>query len=248
MELAQDTARNILAPLFKNNKILSRDIFDDKDRMRKNISAHIKKAFPFIKEELLLSLKLPIKDIVCFGAVCGFLYDSKSPIDVAFLVDTSLPDDVLKRMSISLPIRGYQFKIYDHPLFFKVLNARNMKEPNWSLMYHRWNIKPENQEFKYDIDFFLKEYTKLNNHFHAALDGLPKNKDGICFPESCQVIKEYFKNLENKAFDALENSPEHEYSLEYNLWLALDIFNVREHWYTEVLKSEHYYLSGEDNG
>ncbi len=248
MQLTQGTVRNILLSLFQNSEMLSRDIFDDKDRMRKNISAHIKKAFPLIKEECFSSLSLAVKDIVCYGPICRFVYHSKSPINVAFLVDTSLPDDVLKRMSISFLVRGYKFQIYEHPLFFKILNSKNMEEPNWSLMYNRWNIRPERQNFQYDIDFFIQEYTKLNNHFHATFDHLPKNKAGIYYPESCKIIRQYFESLEKKALDAFENSSEHEYSLDYNLWLALDVFNVREHWYMEILKSEHYYLSGADNG
>jgi hypothetical protein len=115
-------------------------------------------------------------------------------------------------------------------------------------MRNKWNKEPNFQNFKYDLDFFFQEYAKLNDDFHAHLDNLPKNEAGIYVPESCAVIKKYFDELAKKGMDAKENSPEGEYSLAYNLLLALDIFKVREHFKKEIIKSESYYAGKVEDG
>ncbi len=247
MELSLNTARDMLAPLFENSNMLPRDIFDYKNQMHDNVSVCIRRSFPLIKEELLSFITEPLKDIVCYGSLCSSIHHSNSWLNVAFVVDTSLPDETLACLGLSLKKRGLVFKIYNHPISFSVVKPKNVISSNWSIMYNRWNKEPQFQNFSYDLDFFLEEYMKLNNSFHAALDDLPKNKDGIYTPESCAKIKAYFDDLEQKAKDALLTAPEHEYSLAYNLWLALDIFNVREHFFIEIAKSESYYLSGDIN-
>lgn len=244
MELSQRTARDALAALFENSKMLPRDIFNYKDEMHDDVSVHIRRCFTLIKEEMLSFIKAPVQDIVCFGPICQSVHHSNSKINIAFLVDTALPDDVLKRVNMNLPRRGFKFKVYDHPLIFEVLKPKDIIGQNWSVMYNRWNVKPQFQDFDYSLSFFVSEYTKLNNDFHRELDNLPKNKDGVYTPKSCRTIIEYFDNLRKKAFDALKNDPAHEYSLMWNLWLALNMFNVREYWLSQAVTSERYYVSG----
>ena len=248
MELSLNAARDMLAPLLENNKMLPRDIFDYKNEMHDNVSVHIRRCFPLIKEELLSFVKTPVSDIICFGPVCSSVYHSDSNINIAFVVDTKLPDHVLKYINVSMEKRGFVFKVYDHLLKFSILKPKDITFANWSVMYNRWNITPQFQNFKYDVDFLLAKYNDLNDAYHEYLDNLPKNENGIYTLESCEQIRLYFNDLERKAENALKNSPEHEYSLDYNLWLALDVFKVREHFKKEIVKSELYYLEEASDG
>ena len=247
MELSEKTARDMIAHLVQNNQMLPRDIFNYRNEMHTDVATHIRKAFSLIREELLSFLKTSVKDIVCYGPVCSAVHTSTSIINVAFVIDTGLPDETLQKISNSLPKRGFVFKVYDHPLLFHLLKPKDITFANWSVMRNTWNQEPVFQNFKYDLDFLFEEYAKLNNDFHNHLDNLPKNAAGIYVPESCAVIKKYFADIEQKAMYAKEHTPEGEYSLEYNLLLALDVFKVREHFNREIIKSECYYIErGED--
>lgn len=244
VELGRSTARNMLAPLLENKKMLARDIFDYKNRMHSDIEAHIRRCLPFAKRELISFFKIPTEDVVCMGEICTSLHHSDSNIDIAFVIDTSLDDQILKNISVSLDMRGFVFKIYDHQMHFRVVKPKDLFRPNWSVMRSAWNIEPQIRDFTYSLDFLTEEYIKLNNDYHATLDNLPKNKAGFYTPESCLIITKYFDEIEQKAKDALKNSPEHEYALDYILLKALDIFGVRRYFKTVVAGSECYYLSG----
>ena len=248
MELTQKTARDMIAPLLQNNDMLARDIFNYHNEMHAEVTNHIRKAFPLIKSELLSFLKTPVSDIVCYGPICSSIHNSKTPINIAFITDTGLPDETLKNISVSLRKRGFVFKVYDHLLFFEICKPKDITSANWSIMRNKWNKEPKFQNFKYDLDFFFNEYAKLNDDFHAHLDNLPKNEVGIYVPESCAVIKTYFDHLNEIGMNAKKNSPEGEYSLSYNLLLALDIFKVREHFMREIIKSESYYIGKDADG
>ncbi|MBR2299028.1 MAG: hypothetical protein IJ870_00445 [Alphaproteobacteria bacterium] len=248
-ELEQNSARNMLAPLLENKGMLPRDIFDYQNEMHADIEAHIRRCLPFAKRELISFFKAPLEDVVCMGEICTPLHNSKSNIDIAFVVDTTLDDQILKNISVSLDTRGFVFKIYDHQMHFRVVKPKDLFRPNWSVMRHTWNILPQIRVFSYSLDDLLRAYTNLNNDFHAKLDNLEKNKAGFYTPQSCEVITKYFDNLEQRAKDTLQNHPEHEYALDYILFKALDIFGVRRHFRQTVAQSECYYLSGaEDDG
>ncbi|MBR1915579.1 MAG: hypothetical protein IJ830_03990 [Alphaproteobacteria bacterium] len=248
MELTQKTARDMLAPLLENKKMLPRDIFDYKDEMHEDVSIAIRRCFPLVKKELTSFIKAPIKDIICYGSVCSGVHNSRSEIEIGFIIDTPLFDDVLKRIGYTFFSRGFAFKLYSHPLFFRVLKKNEVFGANWSLMYNKWNMKPVFQDFEFDLDFLMAKYTNLNNDFHAKLDNLPKNKDGFYTLESAQIIRDYFENIKQKARFALKNAPQGPYALDYILLKALDVMGVREHFLKEATKTECYYLSGAENG
>ncbi len=240
MELSQNSARDMLAPLLENSMMLPRDIFDYQNKMHADVSAFFKRCLPFIKQELLSFIKADILDVVCFGAVCSGIHHSNSPIFVAIILKTNLEEAVLKRISSSLVKRGYVFKLYNHQVFFE-LQSQRLEEPNWSVMYGKWNVAPVFKKFEFDVDFLMAEYVKLNDDFHVHLDDLEKNEAGFYTPQSCEVIKQYFLDFEQKSQALQKTDP---FCLEGALLQALDVFGVRQHFQKEIIKSECYYLSG----
>ncbi len=247
-ELNKQKARDMLAPLLENHMMLPRDIFDYKDEMHHDVAAHIKRCLPFIKNELISFIKDPLEDIVCLGPICGSVHSSRTPVRIAFVLKTEMPDQILKNISDSLIRRGFRFKIYDHPLFFEVCRKDDILGASWSLIHQKWIKKPEIQAFSYSLDDLLEAYMGLNNDFHQTLDHLPKNKLGLYTPESCSVIKAYFQNIDDQAKDAIKNNPAHEYALICNLSRCLNVFRVREYFMREVARSEAYYISGGADG
>lgn len=248
MELEKQEAKKIFAPLFENQHALPHDIFDFKNEMRPEITTHIKKAIILMRELMLSFLTDKVIDTVCYGEICSALHHANSTIHVAFIMDTSLPDKALAYIGANVDQRGFAVKIYHHKVRFHIFNKGTPLGANWSITNSKWNIEPNFQDFPYTLDEFLDIYPKINADFHRALDHLEKDVNGLYTEQSQKKIKKYFEDMEAKALKARYESAEKEYSLDWNLWRALNLFKVPQYYLGLVMKAECHALEGKKDG
>lgn len=188
-----------------------------------------------------------VLDIVCYGEICSALHHADSIIHIAFITDSKLPDKTLSYIGSSLDQRGFIFKIYQHKIRFHVFKSSNPIGPNWSVIHNCWNIEPVFREFSYTLDEFLDIYMKTDHNLHQVLDKLEKDDNGFYTEQSQKTIENYFDTLKEKSFKARYESTEKEYSLDWNLWRALNLFKVPQHYLELVTKAECYALEGNKN-
>ena len=248
MELKRQEAEKKLALLVQNHQKLAPDIFDEQQQMYAHILAQIKKTIPLLKREILSFIKTPMIDMVLFGELATPICRPTSEMSIGFIYQTGLTKKALEAINLSLSKRGFDIRIYRHQLKFYLIEKGEIIGPNFSLMHQKWNIMPNMRALDFDLPTFFKAYIDLNNDYHKALDSLEKNEEGYYTPQSCAAIKEYFSKLEQKVEDIKKTNPDYIYTMDYNLLRALDSFAVREHFKSEVAKSEGWFLSGESNG
>ena len=243
VELSLSNARNMLAGLMENHRALPHDIFDYKSEMHEDVVCYINAMLPLAQKRMLSFFEPKVSDLVCYGRMCSGLWNSTTDINIGFVLNIKLNDSIIKNINVSLLHRGYVFKIYGHQVKFSVLRKNTEIGANWSIKHQKWNKQPLFQDFKFDLDYFLMSYQQLNREYHEALDNLKKNAAGFYTPESCQIIQNYFDTKEKQALGALYHHPEHEYSLAYNLWRALDVLGIIEHFRQEIIDSQCFYLN-----
>lgn len=235
----------MLLRLMQNSKALPKDLFDWRDEMHKDVESHIKKAVSFVRKKFFSYLKDPISDIVCYGNVCSGLNHSKSIIRIGLVTNPALSEKALQNTCFSIIRRGFRFRVYRHVMIFSILKSVNEIGANWSVMRHKWNVKPVFKDCEFGLEELYQSYQDLNDDFHRVLDPLEKNSAGFYTPQSCEIIRQYFDQKEQKIKKLIPNNPAYIYSLEFGLFSALDLFGVRKHFTKEIVKSECYYLNGE---
>ncbi len=247
MELSREEAKKIFAPLFENQHDLPHDIFDFKNEMRTEITEHIKKCITLAKELMLSFLNDKLIDTVCYGDICSALYHANTKIHIAFIMETELPNQTLFNIGSAVDDRGFVFQIYHHRIHFHIFKKGKPLGANWSITKNCWNVEPKFQDFAYTLDEFLDIYPKVNRDFHEALDNLEKDSNGFLTLKSQNTITKYFKDMEQRAYKARYESNEKEYSLDWNLWRALNLMEVPQHYFDLVRRSETYALEGDKN-
>lgn len=211
-----------MAALLENSMMLPRDIFNYQNKMHSDVSARFQKIVDFAKEKFLSFLMCEIEDVVLFGKLCSSVHRSNTKADIAFVLNTSLPEKALQNIALSIPARGYSFFIFGHEVVFHLLKSEDVIGANWSLIKNKWNKEPQIRQFSFNLQNFTAAYSFYAKEAHDVLDHVTRTPDGFYTPESCEKIRQYLKYLHDVAMFALKYHPEHEYSMAYNLYLAFD--------------------------
>lgn len=236
MKISENLAKQKLTILLHNNRMLPPDIFDANNQMYPNVSAHIRPIIKFIKKEIISCIKAPLEDVICLGGVCSSVFQRNSDIDIAFIFD--VPSEVVNDIHLAFERRGFMFNMGMHRLRFKVKTPKEIIGANWSLLYNKWKKEPQIQEFQFNLDEFYTAYSDLNKKLQTEFETLDKDEKGFYTIQSRKYIIRRFSEIEQKALEAYKNNPEHEYSLDYNILLALDLFGIRDHFKQEISKAE----------
>ncbi len=236
MRVSENIAKQKLTILLHNNRMLPPDIFDENDCMHPKVSAHIRKIIQFFKKEIISFIKAPLEDVICYGGVCSFIFQKNSDIDIAFIFD--IPSETIKDVCLAFERRGFVFNIGMHRLRFRVKTKEDILGANWSILHNGWNQRVNMQEFKFNIEEFYMVYSDLDRKLRQEFNALDKDVRGFYTLQSLEYIKERFVEIEQKALEAYKNSLEQEYSLDYNILLALDLFGVRKYYEQEIIKAE----------
>lgn len=235
MQPLPPNTHEILLLLYQERANLPQDLFDKNDNLDEEFSKHICNALSFVQHEMISFINAPLKDIILYGPAIAPAYLMTSEISIAFVLDTTLPLNVLDYVRRALMNRGFNFKFAKHIIRFYILTPGEIFFPNWSISKKIWNKKPVYQKFPFRFEMFEKSFQKLYTDCKTKLDNLPKTTDGFYTLKSCAKIENYFKTLKEKSFKARQQS---EYALNYHLWRALNVFHVLAYFELEINKAK----------
>ncbi len=242
---------DVIKSMMQNHKHLYPKIFDENKHMLPEIRQHMLGFADFIRERALLFFPhVEIDDIVLRSSVCSYVYNEKSDIDLMLILNDDIDEnllpswDILNAVNNSIVASAYRPMMWEHALDYGVLYKSNPKcNPfnSYSLLCDKWRREPQYQEFAFTAEELYEAYKGYSRKLHEFVAGLEKINDAFLSLESCKRLREYLKKLRVAAYDAEENSDEHEYSLEYNLYRLLKKFGAWQHFndYVDVSYKNH---------
>lgn len=233
--------REILNSLLQNNKTLAPEIFDGEEKLRPEVSQKLNEIADFIKNNLLAAVnKITINDIVICGNLSGYIYNSKSDLDLAIIIE-KVPgaEPLITNLNDLFRQRGFKFSIFGHRVDYGLCDTF-VTGSNYSILRNEWNLRPEHQEFTFDSEFFYSEYCRFDAEVHIIAKNLKKIKDSYFTLESCRIMTEYLDYLKENALQVKRHHPEHEYSLAFNLFRGMKHLGAYIHFRTLVKNSINY--------
>lgn len=199
----------------------------------------------FLKKNYLQFFPLlKIKDIVLQGSVCSYVYSRNSDLDVFIIVeeiganDVSLEVKILNAINRVLPRLNMKPSFYEHPLDFAVLHQQMLLSNRncYSLLNDCWTSTPVRQEFAFTPQELYRAYTTERDRLHRFADELPQAENFLT-EDGANALQRYLHALRNKAFLCKQNSFEHEYGLDYNLYRCLKRFGIWAHYQKYIYDS-----------
>lgn len=181
---------------------------------------------------------ITIKDIILSGSICSYIYNDATDIDFLLVIDDIFPDNkelsqnILNKIIFYIVSRSYHPYFFGHPSDYGILFADNPKNNtfnSYSVLNNCWRQKPHRQEFSFSAEDLYEAYREYSQKLHQFVAQLEKINNAFLTMDSCRLLQSYLQDLRLKAFDAKENSLEHEYSLDYNLYRLLKKFGTYRH-------------------
>lgn len=247
MPLSKQEKLDIVASMMQNREVLCPDIFDAQGKMLEQVRYKFLELVDFVKREYLSAFpQLEIRDVTLNGSMCSYMYSDRSDLDLFIVVEDVFPQDsevsykVLNAINLLLSELAHRPFIYGHPVDFGMLQTSSFKINDlncYSVLYDCWKIEPLRREFGFTAEELYKHYCKYSADLHRFVNELPKNASGFLTVDSQKKLREKLRYLRNDAFRYKFFSPEHEYSLEYNLCRLLKKFGTYSHFHQYILDS-----------
>lgn len=235
--LSRKEKLELVANMLQNHEVLLPYLFDEK-KMHADTRKKLLSIADFVIENFLaFSPHVIIKDILLHGSICSYTYSDSSDIDIFIVVDNIFPNQkltevILNFMNISLANQKNKPSFYGHPVDYGILHISNKRCQGrniYSLLYDKWNDEPVRLEYPFTAEELFREYCQYSAKLHEYVASLEKIDNAFLTKESCIKLSDYLQMLRDKAFEAKNNSPEREYSLDYNLYRLLKRFNTYAH-------------------
>lgn len=246
MALTKEDKIGIIQSMMINHETLNPLVFDNQDQMFDDKRENLLKIANFIIEKSVAFFPhAQIKDIVLIGSICSYIYTESSDMDLFVFVDNIVPDNdalsnvLLKNINFSI-LQSYQPQFLNHPVDFGVLHVSNERidgRNNYSLLRNEWNQKPVRKQLLFTAEELFSHYCQYSAQLHQFVASLDKINNAFLTQSSCAKLTEYLHDLRSKAFDAKDNSPEHEYSLDYYLYRILKRFGAYAHFQKYLIDS-----------
>lgn len=222
--------------LLSVNDNLSCQVFDKNNDVLPEVEEKLLEIVDFLKLEFLSSItNYQILDVVLCGSLCSYVYDEKSSLDLVVVLN-NFADNVattrhmLMHFNAALIDRGFSFRIYDHRVNCHCIVLQEfVKSICYSLVKHQWFQKPVKGSFAFTPEFCFRRCCEVSEEIHRNINVLSKVDGKFLTSQSCDILTKYLDYLYSVAMDALRLHPEHEYSLDYNLYRCLDNFGTYMH-------------------
>ncbi len=240
--------REYIKTLLQHHEVLCPDIFDKNMVMLPEVFAKLNEIAQFMQDKILPSFKnFKILDIILCGNLCGYIYNDKTDIDLAIVFEKiDGAQNLIKNINLSLPKRGFQFEIYGHRVDYGLVESF-ITGSNYSLLRNEWNKKPEYRKFMFDFDYFYSKYCQFDAEVHLIVKNLEKEGDTFLTMESCRILTEYLDYLKENGLQLKRHHPEHEYSLDYNIFRCMKHMGTYNHFRNFVQDSINHHRNRLDN-
>lgn len=244
-KLSEAEELEITALMMTNHNCLCPQIFSADGRLLPLVREKLEETVFFLKKNYLQFFPLlKIKDIVLQGSICSYIYSRNSDLDVFIIVeeiganDVSLEVKILNAINRVLPRLNMKPSFYEHPLDFAVLHQQMLlsNQNCYSLLNDCWTSTPVRQEFAFTPQELYRAYTTERDRLHRFADELPQAENFLT-EDGADALQRYLHALRNKAFLCKQNSFEHEYSLDYNLYRCLKRFGIWAHYQKYIYDS-----------
>lgn len=151
------------------NKTRSRDIFDENDKMRKDVRDLIIKTFEEWKEKQ--DVDFQIKSMKMIGSMTGFQYNSSSDIDINVMTD--LDPEIAKDLRKQLPNGNFlpgtthpiNYWLGDRTTIFKPENAENI----YNILTDEWEKKTDKKDIKVPYPYVIEVSKFFMDGFDLAI-------------------------------------------------------------------------------
>ncbi len=256
VSLSKEEKLDIISNMMISHPTLCPKLFDKQNQLRAEISTKINDVVGFIKDQALSCFpNIIIKDITLNGSLCSYMYNDNSDLDLWIIVEPVFPNDrelsrnILRHIYKQLNLLAVAPSFYGHPLDFAILldDAKFVHDYNcYSWLNKKWKIEPIRQEFSFTPQELYREFCIYNKKLHDYAASLEKINNSFLTRETVKLLEQHIFQLNNQAYQAKLYSPEHEYSLEYNLFRLLKKFGIWSFFrsyihdsYQNVLRREH---------
>lgn len=237
--LSKKEKLNIVAAMMQNHEQLCPDVFNPDGILKLPVREKLMDLVQFVKKGFLECFShLSIQDITLNGSLCSYVYSDISDIDLFIIVGGVFPGNdqltlrVLDGINMAFSAASVRPLIFGHSVDYGVLGETNFKINKfncYSVLSDQWKQRPIRKEFVFTPEELYQAYCRYSSKLHQFVADLPKTADGFLTGDSCIKLQKFLQNLREQAFFCKENSPEHEYGLEYNLYRLLKKFGAWRH-------------------
>lgn len=245
-KLSEAEELETIIDLMKNHECLCPQIFSADGSLLSLVREKLEEIVFFLKRNYLQFFPLlKIKDIILQGSICSYIYSRDSDIDVFIIVeeiganDVSLEVMILNAINRVLPRLNMKPSFYEHQLDFAMLHQQILlgNRNCYSLLNDCWTNMPERRTFTFTPQELYQAYTTERDKLHRFVDELPHAGENFLTEGGANALQRYLQSLRNRAFLCKQNSLEHEYSLDYNLYRCLKKFEIWGHYQKYVYDS-----------
>lgn len=254
MPSSREEKIKLIKCMMQNHDTLCPDLFDANLNLVPEAKTKFLEIYDFIYQRSLIFFPdVQIKDFVISGSMCSYTYSDLSDLDLFIFVENVFPysselsNRILTCINSFLSSLSCKPKFYGHLIDYGVLTInddRYFKNPYmYSILNNEWKQKPVRREYKFSVEELYSQYCKYSANLHQYVQSLEKINNAFLTAESCLLLRDFLKNIRLKAFETKDNSQEHEYSLDYNLYRLLKKFGTYTHFDNYVKDSFKYILS-----
>ncbi|MBE6444219.1 MAG: hypothetical protein E7020_06105 [Alphaproteobacteria bacterium] len=236
LSLSKEEKLNIIEGMMFSHSTLCPKLFNEQKQLRQEVYDKIHCVVDIVSEQSISCFpNITIKDITLNGSLCSYMYNDNSDLDLWIIIESIFPDDkctseyILGGITSYINMMSFKPSFYGHSLDFGILHsdAKYVHNHNsYSWLHNCWKNEPVRQEFIFTPQELYCEYCKYNKKLHDYAASLEKINNSFLTEKSIKQLQNYIFSLNEKAFQAKLYSPEHEYSLEYNLFRLLKKFGT----------------------
>lgn len=249
-----DSQKQEMAQLLTNNQELLPLLFDKNKKLYNYERQTLLNIIDFVKEKTLKILPtVQIKDAILCGGSTSYIYNDKTDIDIALILDIDekiMPKEEFQRflgkVNKGLALSGYRFKIIKRNIDYGLINYIRPGFGVYSIWENKWISEPIHREFSYSIDEFYEAYYQYSENIHQHIATFPMLNRDFFTPKGCEQLREYLFQIKEDALNAKLNNQEKEYCMEYNFYRCAKLFGVIPHFNKLINDSYKFYINNQE--